>query len=131
LFKFLHERYGKQTVIDLWVGIPNESLTNLDQLVAQKGTPGKEECWTHTLTEEGAQYAMTATEDTFGIEMHQCPSVALLQRVPATRYTDCCEHCAWLYPRILERHGFDVRTQVICPQKGVCGLVVKRRKQQR
>ena len=124
LFKFLEGRYGKQAVVDLWVALSEEFLTNLDELVAEKGTRGMEEYWTHTLTEEGADYSMSSTEDSFSIEMHQCPSVGLLQQGPAVRYRDYCEHCAWLYPRILERYGFAARMEIVDAEKGVCRLTV-------
>ena len=126
LFKFLDERYGEQAVIDFWIGISNDFLTNLDNLVAQKGTRGMEEYWTHTLKEEGANYTMTTTEETFSIDMHRCPSVALLQRGPASRYLKYCEHCTWLYPRILERYGFASHVEIIDAEKGVCRFTVEK-----
>jgi len=128
LFKFLEERYGKQAVIDLWEALSDEFLTNLDELVAKKGTRGMEEYWTHTLTEEGADYTMTTSEDSFVIDMHRCPSVGLLRQGPSGRYKDYCEHCARLYPRILEQHGFTARMEITDPDKGVCRLVVEKAK---
>ena len=61
LFKFLDERHGKQAVTDFWIGISDNFLWNLDKLVAKKGIQGMKEYWTHTLTEEGAKYKMSAT----------------------------------------------------------------------
>lgn len=127
LFKFLHERYGKQSVIDFWIGISDHFLGNLDDLVARKGIQGMKKYWTHTLTEEGAEYVMTVKENTFIIDMHRCPSVGLLNEGPAERYADYCEHCAWLYPRILERYGFEARVDIISRERGECRLTVRKR----
>ena len=127
LFKFLHERYGKQAVIDFWIGISDEFLGNLDALVAEKGIQGMYEYWHHTLEEEGAEYAMTVKEDRFVIDMHECPSVKLLNEGPSSKYTDYCEHCRWLYPRIIERYGFEARCDIIDADQGACRLSVRRK----
>ncbi|MFH1008794.1 MAG: hypothetical protein V1800_15060 [Candidatus Latescibacterota bacterium] len=127
LFKFLHERYGKQAVIDFWIGISQNFLGNLDALVAQKGIQGMYEYWNHTLEEEGADYTMTVEEDRFVIDMRACPSVGLLSRGPSERYADYCEHCRWLYPPVIEPYGFDVHCNIIDAEKGVCRLVVNRK----
>ena len=52
LFKFLEEHYGKEAVIDFWIGISDNFLNNLRKLVAKKGIEGMKEYWTHTLSEE-------------------------------------------------------------------------------
>ena len=65
LFKFLHKKYGKKAVIDFWKFISDNFLTNLDHLVKEKGISGMAEYWTHTLTEEGAEYQMSVGENYF------------------------------------------------------------------
>ena len=127
LFRFLHDRHGKEDVIDLWRSISEGFLGNLEALVQEKGTHGMHEYWTHTLTEEGAEHVMTVTDDKFIIDMHGCPSVRLLREGPVNMYDHYCEHCAWLYPPILERFGFDVRMDVIDQEEGLCRLTVRRR----
>ena len=128
LFKFLHERHGKEAVIELWKAISDEFLGNLDRLVRERGIQGMREYWTHTLTEEGADYVMTVEEDAFYIDMHRCPSVALLNEGPSSRYPDYCEHCAWLYPPLLDKHGFEAHMHIIDPKRGECRLSVYKKK---
>ena len=78
LFKFLEEKYGKKEVIKFWEYISDKFLTNLDKLVKEKGILGMAEYWTHTLTEEGAEYEMKVGENHFEIFMKKCPSVGIL-----------------------------------------------------
>jgi len=129
LFKFLHKKDGREKVISFWEAISDDFLQNLDSLVKEKGIEGMKEYWTQTLIEEGANYKMTADEDEFKIELYECPSVGILRRTKhIKRYPDYCKHCGILYPRIIERYGFNCYVKYIDEEKGVCRLTVEKKK---
>ena len=129
LFKFLEERHGKQAVTDFWIGISDNFLWNLDKLVAKKGIQGMKEYWTHTLTEEGAKYKMSAAEDKFTIDMYECPSVGILRRnYHIKRYPDYCKHCDILYRRVIEKYGFTYDYEWIDENLGRCRMTVRKKK---
>lgn len=124
LFKFLHAKYGKDAVVDFWMYISDNFLKNLDRLVKEKGIDGMAEYWTHTLTEEKADYSMNSGKDCFEIHIKQCPSVGLLNKSRVVKYPHYCEHCEILYKRIIEKYGFKYKLNCIDREKGVCSLKV-------
>ena len=114
---------------DFWIGISDNFLHNLKQLVADKGIQGMKEYWIHTLSEEGAKYKINATEDEFIIEMYECPSVGILRRNRhIKRYPEYCRHCDILYRRIIEKYGFTYNYECIDEEFGKCRLTVKKEK---
>lgn len=128
LFKFLEEGHGKQAVTDFWVGISDKFLRNLRELVAKKGVQGMKEYWIHTLTEEGAKYKMSATEDEFAIDMYGCPSVGILRwNRHIKQYPDYCKHCDILYRRVIEKYGFTYDYEYIDENLGRCRLTVRKK----
>ena len=126
LFAFIEERHGRQELIRFWEELADEFLHNLRDLVAEKGLAGMHEYWTHTLTQEGADQTMTLSDDEFRIEMHQCPSVAILrQNKHITPFPDYCEHCKVLYRRVIEPFGFKCEVRV--HDEGRCTVRVTKR----
>jgi len=126
LFKFLDEKYGKKAVIDFWEFISDVFLINLDKLVKEKGIPGMAEYWTHTLTEEGAEYTMSVGENYFEIYMKKCPSIKKLNKAGVKKYPPYCEHCDILYRRVIEKYGFKYKITYIDKEKGICQLKIKK-----
>ncbi len=126
LFKFLHRKYGKNAVIELWEHISDVFLKNLDDLVKEKGITGMAEYWTHTLSEEGAEYQMSVGQDYFEIYMKKCPSIAILNEKSVVKYPWYCEHCPVLYKRVIEKYGFDYRSKYIDKEAGICRISVKK-----
>ena len=59
LFKFLEQKGGKAAVVKFWEHLSDAFLTNLRDLVTQKGVAGCFEYWSHTLSEEAADFKMT------------------------------------------------------------------------
>ncbi len=126
LFKFLEEHHGPEAVERFWIEISDHFLWNLRQLVDEKGIQGMKEYWMHTLTEEGARYEMKTTEDTFVIDMLECPSVGILRRATHIgRYPDYCKHCDILYRRIIEEYGFQYNIEYIDEKLGKCRVKVQ------
>lgn len=126
LFKFLHRKYGKKAVVDFWIYISDKFLTNLDELVKEKGIAGMAEYWTHTLTEEKAEYCMGVGENYFEIYMKKCPSVGIMNKRKVEKYPYYCQHCDILYKRIIEKYGFRYRIKFIDINRGVCRLKIQK-----
>lgn len=126
LFRFLEARGGDDAVIALWKGISDQFLGNLREYIARDGLKGMYQYWSHTLGEEGGRHVMTLYDDSFIIDMHDCPSARLIQQsgriVPYDKY---CEHCRWLYPPLIERFGYEVDMDIISCEKGRCRLTVR------
>ena len=59
LFKFLHQQGGRDAVVKFWESLSDAFLDNLRDLAASKGLAGCFEYWSHTLTEEAADFRMT------------------------------------------------------------------------
>ncbi|MBC7319859.1 hypothetical protein H5T89_04370 [bacterium] len=127
LFSFLEEEYGRQAVIEFWKYISDRFLSNLDRLVREKGIEGMKEYWTHTLTEEGADYEMRVTPSEFEIYMKQCPSVNTLNRSGVRKYPNYCDHCNILYRIIIEKYGFSYDYEFLDRDKGICRLIVRKK----
>ncbi|NPV54875.1 MAG: hypothetical protein HPY71_15395 [Firmicutes bacterium] len=126
IFKFLKELGGQPALDDFWRNISQKYLLNLEELVSRDGIRGMEAYWRHTLEEEAADYEMTVTDDTFLIDMKQCPSVDLLNRSGVEKCDSYCAHCEALYEPIIERYGYSFRMELLDPDKGVCRLIVRR-----
>ena len=126
LFKFLHKRYGKKAVIEFWEYISDRFLTNLHRLVKEKGIAGMAEYWTHTLTEEEAEYQMSVGPDYFEMYIKKCPSIGILNRRKADKYPWYCEHCGTLYKRVMEKYGYRYKKEYINPEKGICKVAIKK-----
>lgn len=126
LFKFLKERGGQPALDEFWKMISEKYLFNLDALVARKGIKGMEEYWRRSLDEEAADYDMTVTDDTFIIEMKQCPSVALLNKSRVRKFDSYCAHCEALYKPIIERYGYSYGMDLLDPDRGVCRIIVRK-----
>jgi hypothetical protein len=126
LFKFIDVRHGKQEVVRLWEAISDNFLANLDEHVRKEGLKGMYEYWSHTLGEEGGRWTMTLRDDEFIIDMHACPSIARINSSHLEPYEDYCGHCAVLYPRVLEKHGYNCYYDIIDPKRGACRLQVRK-----
>lgn len=126
LFRFIEGRGGEEAVITFWRGIADDFLGNLRDHVREEGLLGMYKYWSHTLGEEGGKHVMSLYDDMFVIDMHECPSVKLIQEagrvVPYPKY---CEHCRWLYPPLLRELGFEADMHVVDPAKGQCRLTVR------
>ncbi|OHB55063.1 MAG: hypothetical protein A2Y12_10470 [Planctomycetes bacterium GWF2_42_9] len=128
LFKFLEQKGGKAEVIRFWENLSDAFLNNLRELAAQKGLAGCFEYWSHTLSEEAADFKMMLDEENqvFTIEMRKCPSRGrLLERKDIEPYHVYCEHCDLLYRRVLEPLGFEYNIDLSNCDKAACKLVVR------
>lgn len=110
-FKFLEEKGGKDTVIDFWNYLSDIYLEEtLKKEVIENGIKGCFNYWSHSLNEEAADFTMTLDEKkgSFIIKMHHCPSKGMLNELKyMDAYKDYCEHCKFLYARVLEPLGYE------------------------
>jgi hypothetical protein len=130
LFKFLHQKGGKQAVLHFWEALSDSFLGNLRDLAEKKGLAGCFEYWSHTLTEEAADFRMSLDEENgvFQIEMRYCPSMGrLLQEKHIEPYPFYCEHCDTLYRRVLEPLGFKYDIDLSDCKNARCVLKVLRK----
>ena len=130
LFKFLDKKGGKKAVVKFWQSLSDAFLGNLRDLVASKGLAGCFEYWSHTLTEEAADFRMTLDEENgvFEIQMRHCPSMGrLLQTKHIEPYKYYCEHCDVLYRRILEPLGFNCVADMSRCNEAMCKLIVTKK----
>ena len=129
LFKFLHNKGGKEAVVRFWESLSDAFLGNLRDLAASKGLAGLFEYWSHSLTEEAADFRMTLDEKNgvFEIEVRHCPSLGLLLETKHIEpYQDYCGHCDVLYRRVLEPLGFKCESDMSRCKDAICSLRVTR-----
>ena len=130
LFKFLDKKGGKGAVVKFWEELSDVFLDNLRDFATEKGLAGCFEYWSHTLTEEAADFRMEVDEDNgiFSIEMRNCPSKGrLLKEKHIEPYDFYCEHCDTLYRRVLEPLGFQYEIDLSECDKARCRLTVRKK----
>jgi len=130
LFKFLEQKGGKQAVIAFWEHLSDAFLNNLRELAAKKGLAGCFEYWSHTLSEEAADFKMVLDEENnlFTIEMRKCPSKGRLMEAKHLKsYHAYCEHCDLLYRRVLEPLGFEYKIDLSRCDNAACKLVLRKK----
>ena len=124
LFRYLHEKGGKETVMRYWEYISDEYVApRLGEAVKENGMRGCWEYWSKSLNEEAADFTMTYDEEneTFGIDMHHCPSKGRLNALTHMEpYDDYCGHCAVLYARVLKNYGITMTTDMTHVDEAKC-----------
>ena len=133
LFRFLDELEGAPgeepgpAVVRFWESLSDAFLGNLRDLAVEKGLAGCFEYWSHTLTEEAADFLMTLDEEggAFEIEMRRCPSKGRLLASPHLEpYAGYCRHCDTLYRRVLEPLGYRYEIDLSRSNEARCTLRV-------
>ncbi|NLF19152.1 MAG: hypothetical protein GX595_18135 [Lentisphaerae bacterium] len=130
LFKTLHRRGGPDAVKAFWDYLSEAFLTNLRDLVAERGLRGCWDYWSHTLNEEAADFTMELDEEAnlFRIAMHRCPSKGMLLSARHLEpYPDYCRHCDALYRKVLEPLGYEYAIDLTRCDQAACTLTVRRR----
>ena len=133
MFKFLDRKGGKEAVVRFWEDLSDNFLNNLRAHAIEKGLAGCFEYWSHTLTEEAADFRMVLDENegTFRITMRDCPSKGrLIHEEHIEPYEYYCEHCDTLYRRVLEPLGFEYSIDLSRSDEAKCELLVKRKGRQ-
>lgn len=109
LFKYLESKGGLSAVEKYWEHISdNYIFPRLGKDVEKSGMKGCYDYWAKALNEEAAGFTMSYDKKTqkFKIIMHYCPSRGMLNALTyMDPYHNYCEHCSFIYPRILEKYG--------------------------
>jgi len=119
-FTFLEREYGREAVVAFWESIADRQLGALEELMRTKGFRGMEEYWRATLGQEGADYEMKATEDSFWLRVKRCPPNEWFRKKGLAKYPNYCDHCRVLYSRVGERCGFAMEYFPADDKAGVC-----------
>ena len=103
-FAWLEKEGGHDLVRAYWLeAICRDSQRHAAALIVPRGIAGMKEYWAHTLDHEAAGYAITATDDVFRIDMHECPSKGFLIHNGLVQYRDYCDHCmGWIGPMLAD-----------------------------
>jgi hypothetical protein len=111
-FAWLEREGGEFLLREYWdKAIHEDSQRHASELILGKGIEGMKEYWGHSLGQEGAGYASSATEKTFRLDIHDCPSKGFLIRNELEQHADYCDHCiGWIGP-MLKRGGFTIDHQ--------------------
>lgn len=132
LFKYLEKKGGHEAVEDFWKYISDNFLGNLKDLVIENGIRGCWMYWSHTLSEEAADFVMELDEEAgeFRIQMRHCPSKGRLLSPDIDPYHDYCGHCDLLYRRVLEPLGYEYIYDMSNIDRAACSLLIRRKSEQ-
>jgi hypothetical protein len=100
---------------------------SLARLISDRGLEGCFEYWAHSLNEEAAGFKMTLDEikGEFTIEMHKCPSKAMLNGMKNLEpYNSYCSHCSALYRPAAERYGYSYAEDLTGSSKASCRVII-------
>jgi len=108
-FDWIEKNFGREALRDYWRdAISGDSQIHAAMAIQSKGIVGMEEYWGHTLAEEAAGFTSARTNDSFRINMHECPSKGFLINNGLENHSDYCDHCmGWIGPT-MEKAGFVV-----------------------
>ena len=126
-FVWIEQNFGKEALLSYWRdAIAGDSQLHAATLIHAKGFAGMEEYWGHTLGEEAAGYTAVRTDDSYRIDMHDCPSKGFLISNGLNQHSDYCDHCmGWIGP-MMKNAGFVVDHEH--NHKGKCWWVYRRQK---
>jgi len=110
-FEWFRQEGGHELVREYWDTLGRTAQTHTLELIKTKGVEGMKEYWGHTLEEEAAGYHASSTENSYRIDMHQCPSKGFLIKNDLEQYSDYCDHCmGWIGP-LMKRAGYTIDHQ--------------------
>lgn len=126
LFKFLHEKGGKEEVVKYWEHISDEYVqARLGEEIAKHGLKGCWNYWFKSLNEEACDFSMTydPNKEYFEINMQGCPSKSMLNKMQYTNpYPDYCEHCSILYSRVAKKYGIKIQNDLSKSDLAKCSV---------
>ena len=130
IFKLLERDYGFEAVRKLWAGIRENFLIELRNFLKEEGLAGAYKYWSRTLSEEDALCDLKYDDEkgTLEIHMSECPSVKRARASARGYYERYCEHCAELYPPLLEAYGVACSWEIIDTKAGICRWILTRKK---
>jgi hypothetical protein len=79
-----------------------------------------EEYWKAVAAQEGGQFEMRRTKDSFDVVIKKCPPCEWFKEKGLPHYGRYSEHCSVLYGRVAKRCGFAMRYTPRDERTGVC-----------
>ena len=129
LFKYLHNKGGKQEVLKYWEYISDKFVEpRLGQELKKFGLKGCWNYWNKSLNEEACYFTMTYDEkgNFFEINMKGCPSKGMINKLDYMEpYPYYCEHCDVLYSRVASRYGIEIKGNYEHIDKACCRFRAK------
>jgi hypothetical protein len=120
-YNTIFKELDKQGLLErFWDGLAENMFDDLAYLAKTQGLQGCYKYWNKTLTEEKAKFTLHLIGNTLTLTMTECPSIKILDN-PCERY---CEHCNYIYRKILEPLGF--KYDIAYKGRGKCQIIISR-----
>ena len=108
-FKYLHSRFGKDAVLDIWHELTEVYGEVLDGYLTKYGPiEGAYIFWNSAFKNEGLDYEIKKGDDYLEITVHNCVPITWRKKRGLKDYEHYCEHCDALYSPVLRKHGYKV-----------------------
>jgi hypothetical protein len=93
-FRFLHDTWGEQALIDYWVALAREYHAPLSQRFREGGLPAVADYWRDYFDHEpGGEVAVEANDDAVVIDVKDCPAIRWLNEGGREIMPLYCRHC--------------------------------------
>jgi hypothetical protein len=107
MFRHLHERYGKNALIDYWRALGREYYRSRVENWRAGGAPAIAEDWTkYFALEPGAQVDVSQDADGVVLDVHVCPAIKHLRDNGRDIVPYFCEHCDHVCGAMAEQADF-------------------------
>lgn len=94
MFKHLHDRFGKNTLVDYWQKLGSEYYAQRWQVWKEGGLETIASDWRSYFDKEpGSEVAITTHDDRVTLDIHTCPAIAHLRKNDHQIPEYFCEHC--------------------------------------
>ena len=103
-FRFIHDRWGEQALIDYWTSMADAYHAPLARRFRQGGLPAVKRYWEDYFAGE-PDADVTVELTAFGVEIvvRRCPAIRWLERSRREIVPYYCEHCRYICSAIAER----------------------------
>ena len=119
-FAFLERELGFEAVTRFWEYIADHQLGPLEHLMRTRGFEGMEQYWSAVAAQEGGEFEMKRTADSFKVRIKTCPPCEWFKEKQLPHYERYSEHCKTLYSRVADRCGFTMQYTPRDEQTGTC-----------
>jgi len=107
IFRHLHDRYGKEVLIDYWRSLGREHYRQRNAHWQAGGTQAIAEDWKNYFDNEpGAEVEVTQTDDAVELDIRVCPAINHLREHHRDIVPYYCEHCDHICGTQAEAAGF-------------------------
>lgn len=94
IFRHLHDRYGKEVLIDYWRGLGRDHYRQRNACWREGGTEAVAADWRAYFDDEpAAEVEVTHTDQAVDLDIRACPAIGHLRRSGRDIVPYFCEHC--------------------------------------